>query len=117
MATWQVTQEKRWNDVIKRLKMRDAAHYANSLRQHYSKLLLQYEIMNSTRGTLPGRRETDDARQVAAGTSSHSLSLLLQDIEERIPWEALGNLHSTWEDARPAWLAAPVLRAWSKLVS
>ena len=108
MATWQVTQEKRWNDVIKRLKMRDAAHYAYSLRQHYSKLLLQYEIMNSTRGTLPGRRETDDARQVAAGTSSHSLSLLLQDIEERIPWEALGNLHSTWEDARPAWLAVVV---------
>ena len=95
--------------MVKRLKMREASHYAYSLRQHYSKLLLQYEIMHKTSGTLPCSLRNDGALAgPAADTSSNSLSLLLQDIEERIPWEAVGNLHSTWEDARPAWLAVVV---------
>ena len=37
-------------------------------------------------------------------TSTNSLSLLLQDIEERIPWEAVGGCSADWADARPDWL-------------
>ena len=131
--------------VTGRLKMREASHCAYSLRQQYSKLLLQYELhMHKTKGAAPsppagtatpsaaaaaaaaapagslikeeasgaaGAAPAAGAGRVGAGsatevlhTSTNSLSLLLQDIEERIPWEAVGGCSADWADARPDWL-------------
>jgi len=125
--------------------MREASHCAYSLRQQYSKLLLQYELhMHKTKGVAPspsaaaappsaaaaaaaaapagslikeeaagaaGAAPAAGAGRVGAGsatevlhTSTNSLSLLLQDIEERIPWEAVGGCSADWADARPDWL-------------
>ena len=130
--------------VTGRLKMREASHCAYSLRQQYSKLLLQYELhMQKSKGAAtpspaaaaatppaataapagslvkqeapvvpaaPSSGSTASAADAAGAagtagggaagmgtastatevlhTSTNSLSLLLQDIEEKIPWEA-----------------------------
>lgn len=92
-----------------------ASHCASSLRQHYSKLLLQYELVQRVRAPATALTEPApaDASAVASGSlcgpsdaaagggggtsagagggvcggvSCLTLALQLQDMEERIPW-------------------------------
>ena len=45
-----ITQEKRWVEVGQQLKLKEASHSAYALRQHYSKWLLQFEVLQGQHG-------------------------------------------------------------------
>eukprot|EP00966_Prymnesium_polylepis_P244605 5657844-Prymnesium_polylepis.1 len=131
-----VTQEKKWGDVGQLLKLREASHCAYALRQHYSKWLLQFaQLEEEIRLPDPREKTTHyggvgtphvdavEAKMCSRGvfctvlhssTSSasicswNSLALQVQDLEERIPWDAVqqGELEydCDWTMVRPSFL-------------
>jgi hypothetical protein len=63
-----VTQEKRWVEIGEQMKLREASHNAYALRQHYSKWLLQYELLHG--GALLTQQQDSLARTKSNETSS-----------------------------------------------
>ena len=133
-----ITQEKRWVEVGQQLKLKEASHSAYALRQHYSKWLLQYELLlqgeqreprakvgasGEDAGSSPRVNGSDGAPAAStneaetlgvlqeasaggAGCSWNSLALQVQDLEERIPWDAVrqGDSDCDWALLRPCFL-------------
>ena len=109
-----VTQQKGWLQVAQALKLREGAHCAYALRQQYAKLLLQYERQHHVPTAATGAPSAapppplpDDEPFVRRAVSTLSVALILQDLEERIPWGAVRDSDGCdWALVRPAWIEA-----------
>ena len=109
-----VTQQKGWLQVAQALKLREGAHCAYALRQQYAKLLLQYERQHHVPAAATGAPSAapppplpDDEPFVRRAVSTLSVALILQDLEERIPWGAVRDSDGCdWALVRPAWIEA-----------
>ena len=121
-----VTQEKKWGDVAQQLKLKQATQCAYALRQHYSKLLTQYEVVQKASESKGGGKaaEVDGPKRGARGgggassagapgvpsLSWHSLALVLLEVEEAMPWDAVAHADEgqrlDWSAVRPSWMAS-----------